>query len=243
MRSFTILAIILISSSCKSQPIDQGVPLGCLTDKDCVDGRHCVQGACGDSKGDPGIKGEKGERGPKGDQGLKGDKGDVGAQGPIGKDFAVECPANSTPVVLDGVLVYCYAIQPDQYTWLQCLKTCAVQKMQIAATEGLMLGCLANPEIFSNTKQAQTYWITTQLDWFDSSGFSQKNAVLVLNSASNECKDTKEGSFCEWVNKPPNSSCSQSSITSQTSYPFLSSFSYASGNTPPTGCICGHQPF
>lgn len=122
------------------------------------------------SKGEKGDTGQQGAQGLKGDQGIqgvagqkgdKGDKGDVGPQGPAGKDLVAGCPLNSTPVVLDGVLIYCYTIYPEQFTWLQCYKNCAINKMDIASLERLILGCMTDENLFPKNGKIN-YWINWQ---------------------------------------------------------------------------------
>lgn len=124
-------------------------------------GLQGVQGVAGKDgapglDGLPGVKGDKGDQGSKGD---KGDKGDVGAQGPAGKDFVAECPKDSTSVILDGVLVYCYNQPSNKPTSLQeCIGTCAKLGMTIVTFEGVTLTCLSNNETYTGLKDFK-HWI------------------------------------------------------------------------------------
>lgn len=237
-------------TSCVAQSVTEGVLLVCGNEKILVkhgdvgpQGIAGVQGLAGE-KGADGPQGSVGPTGPSGPQGVKGDqgfqglvgkdgiagskgeKGDPGPQGVLGKDYIASCPAGSIPVVLDGILMYCYAIQPATYTWTQCLKTCAVQKMGIAHIEGIVLACMANPAMFNNT-QHDGYYIKATYSF----------ETLWPHSKS------KMQEFCDVANKPK--------FVEIMGYPedFVDQTG-CFGNLQKqwdgpinAGCICGHQPF
>ena len=244
-------------TSCVAQSVPEGVSIICGATKSLV--KNGDAGSTG-SKGEKGDQGDVGLQGLKGDQGLsgaqgiqgiagkdgaKGDKGDVGPQGAPGKDYVASCPVGSTPVMLDGVLVYCYAIQPEKvgeinYTWTQCLKACAVQKMEIASIQGLVLGCMANKKLFADTK-LYAYYVSWQ---------NHSYPILVPHGvigAEPKAPNYLPVDFCVMATQP-NFSYAYGDGTGIEAPGFAMNggpggnlVGLSASNT--YGCICGHQPF
>lgn len=228
-------------------------------------GSQGIQGVAGKDgapglDGLPGAKGEKGDQGSiglTGSQGLKGDKGDVGAQGPAGKDSSAECPPNSTPVILDGVLVYCYAIQPQKpgvygavnYTGIQCLKTCATQKMQIASIQGLALGCLANKDMFVGADDQWGYHVSWHSGLFVALYPHFNNPAAGTTPKIEFCETANNIFFLDFTALQQGTILGFIGSGGETfpGYEGGSIFSYyGDGILSPSlthGCICGHQPF
>ncbi len=202
------------------------------------------------SRGPPGPKGPDGLRGGQGQPGQKGEQGPVGPQGPAGPPgvaYIPSCPSDATPVELAGNEVFCYYFVPEKLykqqtfngiqnsgiTWVECLKTCAQHGMEMITFDGIALACIADPTVFTSSKEeARYYWLSGIWGLGGS-----LESIFVISTMRQDLYSDKWCDFCEAINNSDKLNCS-----SHSPHMFIDGVDVGVTNDYFSGCLCGATP-